>query len=100
MSSNYLAPAPRTETLQLRECLSCSRSEAYGVEQFAGREAALLVADVRFLMKHMFHRTRDAIEARLTIVFTALAVSRLSRPGQALRCVTSSDNSGPYAQRP
>jgi len=35
----------------------------------------------------MFHRTRDAIEAHLTIVFTALAVSRTvqARTGLALR---------------
>ena len=35
----------------------------------------------------MFHRTRDAIEAHLTIVFTALAVSReaQNRTGLAIR---------------
>ena len=38
----------------------------------------------------MFHRTRDAIEAHLTIVFTALAVSRTvqARTGLAVRNVT------------
>jgi hypothetical protein len=38
----------------------------------------------------MFHRTRDAIEAHLTIVFTALAVSRevQNRTGLAIRNVT------------
>ncbi len=37
----------------------------------------------------MFHRTRDAIEAHLTIVFTALAVSRevQARTGVAIRNV-------------
>ncbi|HET7414659.1 MAG TPA: IS1634 family transposase [Arthrobacter sp.] len=37
----------------------------------------------------MFHRTRDAIEAHLTIVFTALAVSRLvqAKTGLAIRNV-------------
>ena len=37
----------------------------------------------------MFHRTRDAIEAHLTIVFTALAVSRevQARTGLAIRNV-------------
>ncbi len=37
----------------------------------------------------MFHRTRDAIEAHLTIVFTALAVSRTvqNRTGLAVRNV-------------
>jgi hypothetical protein len=37
----------------------------------------------------MFHRTRDAIEAHLTIVFTALAVSRTvqNRTGLAMRNV-------------
>lgn len=37
----------------------------------------------------IFHRTKDAIEAHLTIVFTALAVSRTvqSRTGLALRNV-------------
>ena len=37
----------------------------------------------------MFHRTRDAIEAHLTIVFTALAVSReaQNRTGLAIRNV-------------
>jgi hypothetical protein len=40
--------------------------------------------------KPMFHRTRDAIEAHLTIVFTALAVSRTvqARTGLAVRNVT------------
>jgi hypothetical protein len=35
----------------------------------------------------MFHRTRDAIEAHLTIVFTALAISRenQARTGLAIR---------------
>lgn len=39
--------------------------------------------------KPMFHRTRDAIEAHLTIVFTALALSRevQSRTGLAIRNV-------------
>lgn len=38
----------------------------------------------------MFHRTRDAIEAHLTIVFTALAVSReaQNRTGLAIRNIT------------
>ena len=38
----------------------------------------------------MFHHTRDAIEAHLTIVFTALAVSRevQARTGLAIRNVT------------
>jgi hypothetical protein len=37
----------------------------------------------------MFHRTRDAIEAHLTIVFTALALSRevQNRTGLAIRNV-------------
>jgi hypothetical protein len=37
----------------------------------------------------MFARTRDAIEARLTIVFTALAISRTvqNRTGQSIRRV-------------
>ena len=37
----------------------------------------------------MFHHTRDAIEAHLTIVFTALALSReiQSRTGLAIRNV-------------
>jgi hypothetical protein len=37
----------------------------------------------------MFARTRDAIEAHLTIVFTALAISRTvqSRTGRSLRQV-------------
>src|SRR5690606_10751579 len=37
----------------------------------------------------MFHRTRDSIEAHLTIVFTALAVSRTvqARTGLAIRNV-------------
>ena len=37
----------------------------------------------------MFHRTRDAIEAHLTIVFTALALSRTvqARTGLAIRNV-------------
>ena len=37
----------------------------------------------------MFHRTRDAIEAHLTIVFTALAVSREPRTGPGWRSATS-----------
>ena len=38
----------------------------------------------------MFHHTRDAIEAHLTIVFTALALSRevQARSGLAIRKVT------------
>ena len=37
----------------------------------------------------MFHRTRDAIEAHLTIMFTALAISRTvqNRTGLAVRNV-------------
>jgi hypothetical protein len=49
----------------------------------------------------MFHRTRDAIEAHLTIVFTALAVSReVVQPAPAWRSATSSASCGPCAQRP
>ena len=38
----------------------------------------------------MFHRTRDAIEAHLTIVFAALAVSRevQNRTGLSIRNIT------------
>jgi transposase len=44
-------------------------------------------ADLR--ARPMFHRTRDAIEAHLTIVFTALAISRevQTRTGLAIRNV-------------
>lgn len=48
-----------------------------------------------------FHRTRDAIEAHLTIVFTALALSpEQSRPGPGSPRVTSLDTSGPFARPP
>ncbi|TDO51508.1 DDE family transposase [Kribbella sp. VKM Ac-2527] len=48
----------------------------------------------------MFHHTRDAIEAHLTIVFTALAVSRevQNRTGLAIR--NSSASCGHYGPRP
>ena len=42
----------------------------------------------------MFHHTRDAIEAHLTIVFTALAVASASRSAPAWPSATSSNNSG------
>ena len=48
----------------------------------------------------MFHHTRDAIEAHLTIVFTALAISRGSRPARDWRSATSSRSCGHCAQRP
>lgn len=48
----------------------------------------------------MFHRTCDAIEAHLTIVFTTLAVPRTvqNRTGRAVADVIK--NSGPCAQQP
>jgi hypothetical protein len=48
----------------------------------------------------MFHRTRDTIEAHLTIVFTALAVSRTvqNKTGRAVANVIN--NSGPCTQQP
>jgi hypothetical protein len=48
----------------------------------------------------MFHHTRDAIEAHLTIVFTALAVAHAIRSAAAWPPPTSSSNSGRCAQRP
>ena len=49
----------------------------------------------------MFHRTRDAIEAHLTIVFTALAVARdVQAPHRPGHRATSSRSCARCAQRP
>jgi hypothetical protein len=53
-------------------------------------EASFRMSKTDLAARPMFHRTRDAIEAHLTIVFTALAVSRevQARTGLSIRNVT------------
>jgi hypothetical protein len=48
----------------------------------------------------MFHRTRDAIEAHLTIVFTALAVSRTIQNRTGLAVANVIKQLRPFARRP
>jgi hypothetical protein len=84
-----------------RSCPVSSRRRAVQAGRFRGRvrlrfrgrpgarrldEASLARAR---RARPMFHRTRDAIEAHLTLVFTALAVSRevQARTGLAIRNV-------------
>ena len=52
-------------------------------------EASFRMSKTDLRARPMFHRTKDAIEAHLTIVFTALAVSRevQSRSGLPIRNV-------------
>ena len=52
-------------------------------------EASFRMSKTDLAARPMFHRTRDAIEAHLTIVFTALAVSReiQNRTGLSIRNV-------------
>ena len=63
-------------------------------------EASFRMSKTDLRARPMFARTRDAIEAHLTIVFTALAVSRevQNRTGLAIRNVTA--NYDPCGQQP
>jgi len=53
-------------------------------------EASFRMSKTDLRARPMFHHTKDAIEAHLTIVFTALALSRevQARTGLAIRNVT------------
>ena len=65
----------------------CSYHDLWQVEAWFRMSKSDLAA------RPMFHRTQDAIEAHLTIVFAALAVSRevQNRTGLAIRNVIKPD---------
>jgi len=58
-------------------------------------EASFRMSKSDLAARPMFHRTRDAIEAHLTIVFTALAVAREVQNAPGSRSGTSCANHAP-----
>ena len=63
-------------------------------------EASFRMSKTDLRARPMFHHTRDAIEAHLTVVFTALALAREVQNRTGLATATSSASCAPCAQRP